>query len=125
MSRRSGDGEAIAVLGLTAFILAASIAWALAWNLTHSTYTGCTVTNLENQVKRAENNARGELKLAYTKGCDVNVFAVDDNILQGNLHSGDTYATLEVGGTYDFETVGWRWHFPTTYPNVLDAERVG
>jgi hypothetical protein len=80
------------------------------------TSTGCV-------VKEKVNSPYGNSKYnrVYVEGCngrsEVKVFLVRDNWSAGQLAPNDTYAKIEVGKTYDFETRGM--HIPRPRYNYL------
>lgn len=85
------------------------------------TYYNYTVTD-----KTVKNNSNNSLYLVYTKDSngDVMVFSVDDRLLIGRYDASDDYAKIEVGKTYNFETVGIRNHFLSKYPDIIEMEEM-
>ena len=122
MSTRNEDNIKIATAGILVLGLLFSLVASAVWTWGPATVRqDCTVTNLDTQVKRSSEGNRGDLKLAYTENCGV--LAVDDNLFRGYLDSGDVYGQLQEGQTYDVTTIGWRWHIPTLYPNIIEVNR--
>ena len=97
---------------------AAAIAVAVAMGLSgcaqmnRETHVGCTVEDKD----RTTNSDGASVHRLYT---DCGVFAIKDNLLEGRWDSADDYQAIEVGATYDFETIGWRNGFMSLFPNVV------
>lgn len=81
--------------------------------------TSCTVTDKD----RASNGDGGSDMRIYTEGCNgasaVKVFSVADNIFIGEFASADTFAEIEVGKTYNFETRGSRVPVLSMFENIV------
>lgn len=81
--------------------------------------TSCTVTDKD----RASDGEGGSDMRIYTEGCNdsskVRVFSVADNIFIGEFASADTFAAIEVGKTYDFETRGSRVPVLSMFENIV------
>ena len=97
------------VLGLVGFSIYAA---------THDkTVAGCQVIDKDRTRTDDGSDAR-----IYTENCGT--FKVGDSLLNGTFSSADTYAGIKVDKTYDFETVGFRIPFFSSFPNILKAEEV-
>ncbi len=79
--------------------------------------TGCTVTD-----KQAIAKSDGGTNYRVFSSCGV--FGVQDDLFLGQWNSADTFNSIEVGKTYDFEAYGWRNGFFSTFPNILHATEV-
>ena len=82
-----------------------------------TTYSNYTVTD-----KAVKNNKDSSMYLVYTvdENDDVMVFSVEDRVWIGRFDASDDYAKIKVGETYDFETIGIRNHFFSTYPDIIE-----
>jgi len=78
--------------------------------------TGCTVNQKEAIAQKSGTD--------YRVFSDCGVFGVQDDIALGQWNSADTYGSIEVGKTYDFEAYGWRNGFFSTFPNITAATEV-
>lgn len=83
------------------------------------TSTGCVVTDKDRSTGY---KGRTDMRV-YTEGCngssEVRVFSVADNWFAGQFASADTFAKVEVGKTYDFETRGMRVPILSTFENIV------
>lgn len=79
--------------------------------------TDCTVNDKAALVTRAGGT---DYRIYSTCG----VFGVQDDMFLGQWNSADTYNTIEIGKTYDFEAYGWRNGFFSTFPNIIKATEV-
>lgn len=104
------------VFVLVALIAVASIASAIFISGSSST---CVVTDKD----RTTNSEGGSDMRIYTEGCDgsssVKVFSVSDNWFAGQFASADTFASIDVGETYNFETRGFRLPILSLFPNIV------
>jgi hypothetical protein len=104
-------------------ILAAGLIAAAAFTLTgcspayEGEATNCTVTD-----KQAVAMSKGGTNYRVFSSCGV--FGVQDDLALGQWNSADTFNSIEVGKTYDFEAYGWRNGFFSTFPNILKATEV-
>lgn len=78
----------------------------------------CTVTEKDRTV---DADGRSQARV-YTEECGV--FVVDDAPLKGQFNSADTFAGIDVGSTYEFETYGFRNGFLSSFPNIITATEV-
>lgn len=85
------------------------------------TYKNYTVTD-----KAVKNDGESSKYLVYTKDSkgNVMVFSVEDRFWCGRFDASDDYARIEVGKTYNFETVGKRSHFWSSYPDIIELKEV-
>lgn len=65
-----------------------------------------------------------EGKTQYRIYSSCGVFGVQDDVWIGQWNSADTYGSIQVGKTYDFEAYGWRNGFFSTFPNIKNATEV-
>ena len=86
-----------------------------------TTYNGYTVTD-----KAVKNDKDDSKYLVYTKDSkgDVMVFSVEDRFWIGRFDASDDYAKIEIGKTYNFDTVGIRVHFYSSYPCIIDMKEI-
>jgi hypothetical protein len=113
------DKTILGVVGmalLVPLLLAAIFGYGIVWSNTHATATDCTV---EDKDRAAKAKGGSDMRV-YT---DCGVFSVADDWLNGQWNSADIFAGIDVGETYDFETVGWRNGFLSAFPNILHAEQ--
>lgn len=84
-----------------------------------NSYSGCTVTNKD----RTSDGEGGSDMRIYTEGCNdsnsVRVFSVADNPFTGDFASANTYAKIEIGQTYDFQTRGYRIPILSMFENII------
>jgi hypothetical protein len=89
-----------------------------------SVANGCTVTDKD----RSSDGQGGSNMRIYTKGCNdsskVTVFTVADNPFVGQYASADTYAGIEIGKTYNFETRGVRIPVISAMENIVSFAEV-
>lgn len=79
---------------------------------TPSSATACVVTD-----KDRTTNSDGDSDMRiYTENCGV--LSVGDNLFTGTFNSADIYGSIEVGGTYDFEMVGFRIPLFSMFPII-------
>lgn len=81
-------------------------------------HTDCTVTEKEDRALASIDKRSPRI---YT---ECGVFVVSDELLRLHFNAADVYNTLQVGGTYDLTTVGWRFGAFSWFPNIIDAEEV-
>jgi hypothetical protein len=83
------------------------------------TSTGCVVKDKDRSTGY---KGRSDMRV-YTEGCNGSsegkVFQVSDNWFAGQFASADTYAKIEVGKTYNFETRGMRIPILSTFENIV------
>ncbi len=75
--------------------------------------TDCKVTD-----KQAINR-EGNTDYRVFSSCGV--FGVQDDPFIGQWNSADTFGSISVGKTYDFEAYGFRNGFLSTFPNIKTA----
>lgn len=84
----------------------------------HREMVTCTVDS-----KDRTTNSDGKSKSrVYTRDCGV--LKVDDQLLAGQIRSADTYAQIQPGRRYQFETTGWRIPIVSQFPNIVEAQVV-
>lgn len=103
-----------------ALILAVAIGFNIAGNSNEQTYVA-TVTD-----KDIKNYDKTSKYLIFTKTDDgeTRVFSVEDSILRWRFNSSDVYAEIEVGKTYRFTTVGFRFEPFSWYENIIDYQEI-
>lgn len=60
----------------------------------------------------------------YVVFTDIEVFRNTDYLLTGKFNSSDIIRVLEQGKTYQFEVVGWRIPFLSSYRNILSVREL-
>ena len=102
---------------LVVFVLPWCLVSGYVHNCNERVYKHCLVT--EKGIKNQDKDGK---YLIYTKvdGEDVEVFEIEDSIVQGRWNSSDIYAQIEAGKTYTFKVVGKRSHFWSWYPNIIE-----
>jgi hypothetical protein len=110
---------------ITRTIAVAAVAFAAVAGLTGCTPTSpdnpCTVTDKD----RSTDSSGNSIYRVYTEGGDgCGVFNVEDAAAVGQFASADTYASIKVGKTYQFETYGYRNPFFSMFPNITKATEV-
>lgn len=80
--------------------------------------TGCVVNDKQAIGRSGEDGNTTDYRV-FTENCGT--FGVQDDPLIGQWNSGDTYGSIRVGETYDFEAYGWRNGFFSTFPNIKQA----
>lgn len=86
--------------------------------------TGCTTSPEQActvDEKDRTTTADGSQYRVYS---DCGVFTIEDAPFVGQWNAADTYASIEVGKTYEFTTYGWRNGFFSWFPNITDAKEV-
>lgn len=86
-----------------------------------NSHTSCTVVD-KDRTKNSE--GQSDMRI-YTEGCDgengSQVFQVGDNWFAGQFDSANTYAEIEVGESYDFETRGTRVPILSMFENIVEV----
>lgn len=105
---------------LCILVVAVAIGFNIASNSNEQTYVA-TVTD-----KGIKNYDKTSKYLIFTKTDDgeTRVFSVEDSILRWRFNSSDVYAEIEVGKTYRFTTVGFRFEPFSWYENIIDYQEV-
>lgn len=106
----------LAVFGV-AVLLVLGIGSSIYIRIHHHEKYGCTVVSKDHAYANGNSLYR-----VYTDNCGN--FAISDSALNGNFHSSDTYARIQVGKTYDFDTIGYRVPLFSMFPNILSATEV-
>jgi len=101
-------------------VIAASVVTIAAFGMTGCAQSNrltdtCTVEDKD----RTRNSDGGSEQRIYM---DCGVFKVADNMIEGQWNSADLYQKLDVGTTYNIETIGWRNGFLSLFPNIVKAE---
>lgn len=80
----------------------------------------CTVDDKDRTTQVVE----GVASSVYRVYTDCGIFNVEDAFFLGKFNSADTYADIEIGKTYLFETYGFRNGFFSWFPNIVSATEV-
>lgn len=114
-----------AVIVVILIALVASIIYAVAYSTSRSTAENCVVTDKDRSIS-VESDGEGNVssKTNHRVYSSCGVFTVDDAWWLGKFNSSDTYSQIEVGGTYNFDKIGFRNGFFSMFPNILEAQRV-
>lgn len=115
------DWEFVGIIAFVAAIvlgIVGSIAWAVTWSNTTGTSASCVV---KDKTTSSKGKGGTEYRI-YTENCGV--LAVGDDIAKGSWDSADRYSGIEVGKTYNFDTVGWRMPVASSFPNILKYSEV-
>lgn len=81
--------------------------------------TGCVVSDKQ-AIGRSDSDGGSSTDYrVFTENCGT--FGVQDDPIIGQWNSADTYGSIKVGETYDFEAYGWRNGFYSTFPNIKTA----
>lgn len=123
LSRKSSRGSGFPWIVAFFFVLVAllivgTIVYSIAWQFAKNTVTDCTV---EDKDRTTTQDGSSDMRI-YT---DCGVYQVGDNFWTGTFSSADTYASIEVGETYDFYTVGWRFPLLSHFPLILEVTPSG
>lgn len=88
--------------------------------------SGCAPTSPDTvcTVDDKDRTTNSEGSSVYRIYSDCGVFNVEDAPFLGKFNSADTYAKIEVGKTYEFETYGFRNGFTSDFPNITQATEV-
>ena len=92
----------------------------IAVNYNEQTYVA-TVTDKD--VKNYNNSSK-YLVFTKTEDEETRVFSVEDSLLRFRWNSSDVYGEIEVGKTYQFTTVGFRFEILSMYENIIDFEEI-
>lgn len=89
------------------------------------TMTGCSANEpATNCVVDDKDRSTVDGKSLYRVYSSCGIFNIEDAALLGQFNSADTYASIEVGKTYNFETYGYRNGFMSMFPNITKATEV-
>lgn len=100
--------------------VAGGIIFSIATNYNEQTYVA-TVTDKD--VKNYNNSSK-YLVFTKTEDGETRVFSVEDSLLRFRWNSSDVYGEIEVGKTYRFTTVGFRFEILSMYENIIDFEEI-
>lgn len=103
---------------LIAIIVILGIGTSIAFYTSPGSASACLVTEKD----RTTSPEGGSDMRVYTENCGV--LAVGDNLFTGTFNSADIYGSIEVGKTYDFKTVGWRFPLFSQFPIITTATEV-
>lgn len=127
MRKRNQIGHSLAKIFISAvfvLVIVGAIFTAISSVTASASHSSCSVTDKD----RTKNDEGGSEMRIYTKGCNgsasVKTFKVADNIFLGKFSSADTFAEIEVGGTYNFETRGYRVPLFSLFPNIVEVTEV-
>ncbi len=95
------------ILGFFLFMIVFSVVWE--W---HEEQRTITVVSKERVVKRDSSY--------YLVFCEDEVYKVDDSMLYLTWDASDRYNKLTPGNTYNVRVSGWRWHFGSSYRNIIE-----
>lgn len=110
------DAFTIAVLGVGALTVVATIGGGIAYEVASNTNnTTVTATVTDKVVKNSGNNSK------YLIFTDKGVKEDTDNLFHGKFNSSDVYSALKVGCTYQFNQIGVRNDFFSMYPDILTS----
>lgn len=79
-----------------------------------SSYSSCTVED--------KDRSTSDGKSVYRVYTSCGVFGVEDFLWTGSFDSADRYSSIDIGKTYDFETLGWRVPILSLFPNILSVQ---
>ena len=96
------------------------IIYSIVANYNEQTYVA-TVTDKD---VRNYNNSSKYLVFTKTEDGETRVFSVEDSILRFRWNSSDVYGEIEVGKTYQFTTVGFRFEILSMYENIIDFQEI-
>lgn len=86
-------------------------------NFLHSeTHTNCVVNDKTATSSRDGDNTKYRV---YTDNCGT--FSIEDSVLTMKFNSSDIYGSIQEGGSYDFETRGYRIPLMSNFPNINEA----
>lgn len=107
------------IMGLTVLMLGFSVFQSA---VVTGSAVSCTVTDKD---RASDGNGGSDMRI-YAEGCNgdsgMQVFQVADNIFVGEFASSNTFAEIEVGKTYDFETRGTRVPVLSMFENIVEAK---
>lgn len=85
----------------------------------------CTVEGKDRTAGRTDSsgNSSGSSTRVYTEDCGV--LSVEDRFLIGHFNSADIYAQIDEGGTYEFDVIGKRIPFFSTFQNIVAVREAG
>ena len=106
------------VIGFIGLVVVTVIASVSVQTFVSGSETGCVV---EDKDRTQNSEGQSDMRI-YTENCGV--LTVSDNWLKGQFNSADTYSRIDVGSTYDFETVGIRVGLFSLFPNIIKVEEV-
>ena len=112
--------DGLPLLGLAAFVLFFLFGIGFyVYSVSHTDTVTCTVTDKD----RAKNSEGGSDMRVYTKDCGT--LKVADSLFDGTFSSSDTYASIEPGKTYTFDTRGVRVPILSAFPNIVEVHPNG
>ena len=107
-------------IALAVVVAVGGIIYSIAANYNEQTYVA-TVTDKD---VRNYNNSSKYLVFTKTEDEETRVFSVEDSLLRFRWNSSDVYGEIEVGKTYQFTTVGFRFEILSMYENIIDFEEI-
>ncbi len=117
--KRNNDNWAMGAVIIVIVLLVVGIVGTRVWAWNHvEVYQACIVEDKDRTAKSSGGSSDARV---YTT---CGVFRVGDDMLRGKFTSADTYASINVGDTYDFTTSGVRFGPLSVFPNVIEAKKV-
>ena len=118
--RRSRHSIAFfAIVAAVTLIFVTVIGLSFASYNNETVHNDCTVTEKDRTTTREG----GSDARVYTENCGV--FQVGDALFKGHFRSADVYASIDVGKTYDFTTIGFRAGPLSMFPNIIEVNQSG
>lgn len=96
------------------------VIFSIAANCNEQTY----VTTVTDKDVKNYNNSSKYLVFTKTDEGETRVFSVEDSLLRFRWNSSDVYGKIEVGKTYQFTTVGFRFEIFSMYENIIDVQEI-
>jgi hypothetical protein len=112
--RRSERNFWLGIGGLALVLVLLIVAWGVFY-YEEDTHTDCVVSDKD---RTTTSSGTSDARI-YTDNCGV--FQVADSWIKGEFNSADTYSDIEVGETYTFTTIGWRFGPLSMFPNIIEV----
>jgi hypothetical protein len=114
--RRTGSSSAVPLLIAIAIIVAVTFG-CQAYSGSRERITSATVNSKE-RVCDSNGNGNGGQDCYYLVFTDKGTFKVTDSLFLGRFNSSDIYGQFRPDHVYNFDVIGWRVPFFSTYQNV-------
>lgn len=126
MNKYSSGWDAEAILGLIMAIIILiaviiSIIITVNFYQTDNTYV---VTVTDKVVKNSDDSGKYLIYTTVNDTGEVRVFENTDLFWGGKWNSSDIQASIQIGKTYKFKTLGWRWPRMSWYEDIVEYREV-
>jgi hypothetical protein len=94
-------------------------------NLVKNDPAVCTVIDKDRSTETVDGTSKSVFRI-YTEGCgeDNATLGLADNFIAGNFNASDMYGRIKVGKTYEFQTVGIRNGYFSSFREITKMREV-